>query len=118
MSEFTQPLEDLSGSVRDYVDLKVEEVKLRTAKGLSLAVSKILATMALIGVASVVLLSFAFGLVLLLGEKMGSYAVAALIAAAVLLLLFVVLFLLRKRLFEGRFVRLFAQLFFGGDNDE
>lgn len=118
MSEFTQPLEDLSGSVRDYVDLKLDELKLRTAKGLSIAVSKMLAMMTLIGVATVVLLALAFGLVLLLGEAMDSYAVAALIVAGVLLLVLLVLILLRNRLFEGRFVRLFAQLFFGGDDDD
>ena len=110
MNEFTQPLEDLSGSVRDYVDLKIEEVKLVAAKGLSISVSKILAMMMIIGVASVVLLALAFGLVMLLGEALGSYAVGALIVAGGMLLLLIVLYLLRNRLF--------AQLFFGGDDDE
>ena len=118
MSEFSKPLEDLSGSARDYVDLKVDELKLSAVKGLSLSVSKILALMLIIGVGTVVLLAICFGLVLLLGEALGSYAAGALIIAGALLLVFIVLILLRNRLFESRFVRLFAQLFFGVHEDE
>lgn len=124
MNEFTKPLSDLSGNAKDYVDLKVDELKLSVVKGLSISVSKALALMLIIGVGSVVLLALCFGLVLLLGEALGSYADGALIVAGALLLVFIILILLRNRLFESRFVRLFAQLFFGShdhndhDNEE
>ena len=117
MGEFTKPLEDLSGSVREYVDLKVDEVKLRTAKGLSISVSKVLGMMMIIGLASVVVLALSFGLILLLGELVNSYALGALIVAGVLAVVLIILVVRRDKMFKNSFVRLFVKLFFGGDDD-
>lgn len=117
MSDFTKPAEDLTQAAKEYLDLQVDDIKLRTARGLSVTLSKLLSLLVLIGVGAVLLLVLSFGLMLLLGEALGSYAGAALIVAGVLAVALVVLILLRNRLFQGSFVSLFVRLFFS-DHDE
>ena len=118
MNNFTQPVEELGRSAREYVDLRVDDLKLRTAKGLSLSVSKILSMILILGVVSVLLLSLAFALVMLIGEALGSYGWGAMIVAGVLLVVLVVLVALKDRLFRDSFVRLFVKLFFGPDDEK
>ena len=42
MSEFTKPIEDLGRNTADYVETRIDDLKLRTAKGLSLTLGKLL----------------------------------------------------------------------------
>ncbi|MBR6054982.1 MAG: hypothetical protein IKP46_06550 [Bacteroidales bacterium] len=112
MNEFLEPLGDLSQTAKEYVDLRVDEVKLKTAKGLSVSVSRILSYMVLLLVAANLLLVLSFAAVLFLGDALKSYGLAALIVSAALALLLAVLFLLRNKLFRGGFVKLFVKLFF------
>lgn len=42
MSEFTKPIEDLGKNTADYVEARIDDLKLRTAKGLSLTLGKLL----------------------------------------------------------------------------
>jgi hypothetical protein len=39
MSQFSRPAEDLSREAQEYIDLRLEDVKLRTVKGLSVTAS-------------------------------------------------------------------------------
>ena len=48
---------------------------------------------------------------------MGSYAAAAFIVAGVNLIAIIVLFLLKDKLFQGQFVRLFIRIFFGEEDE-
>lgn len=117
MNEFLEPIADLSQTAREYVDLRVDEVKLKTAKGLSLSVSRILSYIVILGVATNLLLVLSFAAILLLGDVIGGYGMAALIVAGVLLLLLLVLFLLRNKLFRGGFVKLFIKLFYPSQDE-
>ena len=117
-TQFTKPAEDLAGSAMEYVDSKVDELKLRTAKGLSLTLSKLLVATMMISLGTIVLMASAFGGVLLLGDLIGSYAAGAFIIAGVFLIALIVLFLVRKKLFVGGFIKLFLALFFDGENEE
>lgn len=102
----------------EYVDRKVDELKLRTVKGLSLTLSKVLVATMMISLGTIVLMASAFGGVLLLGDLIGSYAAGAFIIAGVFLIALIVLFLVRKKLFVGGFIKLFLALFFDGENSE
>lgn len=117
MSNFSRPAEDLSREAKEYVDLRLDEVKLRTAKGLSVTASKLVGLFLILGVGISLLLVLSFGLILLLGELVGSYAWSA-IGVAVLegVALWI---LIRKRddLFKDTFVPLFVKLFFSDDDD-
>ena len=112
MSEFTRPVEDLGQKTTEYIDLRVDELKLKTAKGLSLTLSKLLYMLLVLFVVSIIMISIAVGGVMWIGELVGSYAGGAAIVAAFFLLVLGVLVLLRKRLFRDTFVPLFIDLFF------
>ena len=112
MSEFTRPVEDLGQKTTEYIDLRVDELKLKTAKGLSLTLSKLLYMLLVLFVVSIIMISIAVGGVMWIGEMVGSYAGGAAIVAAFFLLVLGVLVLLRKRLFRDTFVPLFIDLFF------
>ena len=112
MSDFTRPVEDLGQKTTEYIDLRVDELKLKTAKGLSLTLSKLLYMLLVLFVVSIIMISMAVGGVMWIGEMVGSYAGGAAIVAAFFLLVLGVLVLLRKRLFRNTFVPLFIDLFF------
>ncbi len=119
-NSFTEPAERLAESAAQYIDLKVDEVKVRMAKGLSIALNRLLVAILLLTLCSIVLMSAAFGGVLLLGDLIGSYAAGAFIVAAIFLVLLIVLFLLRDKLFLNGLVRMFVRLFFeeeGGEDE-
>ncbi len=112
MSDFTRPVEDFGQKTTEYIDLRVDELKLKTAKGLSLTLSKLLYMLLVLFVVSIIMISIAVGGVMWIGELVGSYAGGAAIVAAFFLLVLGVLVLLRKRLFRDTFVPLFIDLFF------
>jgi hypothetical protein len=116
MSEFTRPIEDLGREVLEYVDLKVDDVKLRTAKGISMTMSKLLYMLLVLFVLSVALFSLAIAGVLWIGELIGSYALGAMVVSGFFLLVLLVLFFLRKRLFRNAFVPLASRIFFDVQN--
>lgn len=117
-NQFTKPAEDLASGAMEYVDRKVDELKLRTVKGLSLTLSKVLVATMMISLGTIVLMASAFGGVLLLGDLIGSYAAGAFIIAGVFLIALIVLFLVRKKLFVNGFIKLFLALFFDEENAE
>ena len=115
MGEFTRPIEELGQEASEYIDLRLDDLKLRTAKGLSMTLSKLLSMLLVLFVVSIVLTAVAIGGVMWIGELIGSYAGGAAIVAAFFLLILGVLILLRKNLFRDTFVPLFVKLFFDDD---
>ena len=117
MSNFSRPAEDLSREAQEYLDLRLDDVKLRTAKGLSVSASRLVGIILLLGMATNLVLVLSFGIILLVGELVGSYAWAALGVAAVLGVVLWILVRKRDTLFKDTFVPLFVKLFFS-DNDD
>lgn len=118
MTPFTQPAEDLSRQAREYIDLRLDDVKLRTAKGLSVAASRLVGLFLILGVGIGLMLVLSFGLILLVGELTGSYAWSALGVALLQGIALWILIRQRNDLFRDTFVPLFVQLFFNDDEDE
>ena len=117
-TEFSAPAEELAEKGKEYLDARVDDVKLRLVKGLSISVGKLLGLMLFLLVVSAFLLVLSFGMILLLAEWCNlSYGWTAMIVAGVLLIASFVVFLLRDRLFRSGLVRLFVRLFFGGEDD-
>ena len=100
------------------LDLGLDEVKLKTAKGLSIAGQKFLVTILLLSLVNMVLISLAVGVALILGHVLGDYAVGAFIVSGLFLLVALVVFLLRKRLFVNSLVRMFVRIFFEDKADD
>ena len=118
MSQFSRPAEDLSREAKEYIDLQLENVKLRTARGLSVTASKLVGFILIMGVATSLMLALSFGLILLIGELIGSYAWSAIGVAVLLGISLWILIRKRDTLFRDTFVPLFLNLFFNDDDDD
>lgn len=118
LNGYLKPVEDLGRDTREYVDIKVDEVKLKVTKGLSISLNHLLSMILLLFTLSIVLLAIAFGCILLLGQWLDSYAGGAFIMAGIFLIVTLVVFLLRKKLFVNGFVKMFAGIFFDNDKEE
>ena len=115
MSEFTKPIEDLGKNASEYVDARIDDLKLRTVKGLSLTLGRLLYMLLVLFIVSVILTALAIGGVMWIGELIGSYAAGAMIVACVFAVLLAVVILLRKRLFRDTFVPMLIRIFFDED---
>ena len=107
--------ETLEDDIRKYLDIRLEELKLRTVDGLSVGVSRVLSMMVVLMLGAIVFAAFAFGTVLLLGDLIGSWAAAAFIIGGVFLIVLGVLLLFWRSLFVDIFVKLFIGIFYGNE---
>lgn len=115
MNDFTKPMENLGKNAFEYVDARVDDLKLRTVKGLSLTLGRLLYMLLVLFIVSVILTALAIGGAMWIGELIGSYAAGAMIVAGVFTVLLTVVILLRKRLFRDTFIPLFIRIFFDED---
>lgn len=102
----------IDSELRRYMGLRVDEIKLKAVDGLSVGVSSVLALMTIMAVGAIASAAFAFGFVVLLGEAIGSWAIAAFIVGGVFLVLLSVLVIIRRKLFRDLFVKLFISIFY------
>ena len=116
-NKFTAPVEKLGQEVKAYGDAKLNTLKLQTAKGLSQGIASVTAFLLLFILGSAFVLVLAMGLILLLGEMLGSYATAAFYVSGVLFLVFLIVLLARKRLFRNSFISSFVNVFESSDNE-
>ena len=107
----------LAKETQDYVNLAIDEVKLKTTRGLSTALGQILAYLVIIAVLSLVLGLLAFALLQWINGMVGA-PWGTLIVAGIFLLALVILFLNRQKLFRDMFVKLFIDVFYDTDYDE
>ena len=97
---------------RQYLDLKLDALKLQTVDVLSVVVSRLLTMMAVLMLGAIVLAAFAFGTVILLGQMIGNWAAAAFIIGGLFLVLLVLLLVFRRKVFLDMFVKLFIGIFY------
>lgn len=96
-------------NTRDYIDLRIEQLKLKGTDTASQALGTLLAWILIIAIALMVLTVLAFGGILLLGKVLGNYALGAFIVGGGLLLVLLVLWICRKKMFRGTFIRLLSE---------
>ena len=111
-NKFTTPVDKLVHKTTGYVNAQIDNVKLRSVKGLSQGTSAVAGLLLIFIIAGVLVTTLSVAVVLWLGELMGSYAKAAFIMSGVLLLIIVVLILLRKKLFKSNFISMYTDIFF------
>lgn len=105
----------VESEIREYMDLRLDDLKLKAVDGLSVGVSRVLSLMVVLMLGAIVLAAFAFGTVLLLGDLIGSWAAAAFIIGGVFLIALVAVLLVWKKLFVDIFVKLFIDIFYGNE---
>ena len=104
-NKFTAPVDKLVHKTTGYVNAQIDNVKLRSVKGLSQGTSAVAGLLLIFITVGALVTTLSFAVVLWLGELMGSYALAAFIMSGVLVIALVVLILLRKKLFKSNFIR-------------
>lgn len=110
-------LDELVKEGKRYVDLSVDEIKLKTTRALSNALGQVLAHLLIFAVLSLLLGLLSFALLqwlnVLLGAPWGTLAVATLV-----FILMGVLWLCRGSLFRDLFVKLFIDVFYDTNQDD
>lgn len=114
-NDMAEGQERMVSDIRNYLDLRLNELKLKTIDGLSIGVSRILSMMLVVMLGAIALAAFAFGAVLLLGDLIGSWAGAAFIVGGIFLIVLSLLLIYWKRLFVNIFVKLFIGIFYEND---
>ena len=101
----------LGKEAQDFLNLAVDEAKLKITRGLSTAISQVLAYLVIIITLSLVLGLLSFALLQwlngLLGAPWGTLAVAA-----VFVLILLILWLNREKMFRDMFVQLFIDVLY------
>ena len=87
-------------NTKSYVDLRIEQLKLKGSDSASKVLAAVLAWVLIIAVALLLLTVLAFAGILLLGKVLDNYALGAFIVCGALLLVLLVLWLCRKRMFR------------------
>ena len=114
-NDMAEGQERMVSDIRNYLDLRLNELKLKTIDGLSIGVSRVLSMMLVVMLGAIALVAFAFGAVLLLGDLIGSWAGAAFIVGGIFLIVLSLLLIYWKRLFVNIFVKLFIGIFYEND---
>lgn len=112
MSDMGHQRETLESDIRKYMDLRLEDLKLKMVEGLSVGVSRVLSMIVILMLGAIVLAAFAFGTVLLLGDLIGSWAAAAFIIGGIFLISLAVMLFFWRSLFLNVFVKLFIGIFY------
>ena len=100
----------LSSVIGEYLSLRTDDFKRNIISGLSIGFSRILAILLVVMFLFMVFSVLAFALILIVGEAIGSLAVAALIVGGFYFIVATILFALRKRLFLNMFTSLFTEI--------
>lgn len=114
-NDMAEGQERMVSDIRNYLDLRLNELKLKTIDGLSIGVSRVLSMMLVVMLGAIALAAFAFGAVLILGDLIGSWAGAAFIVGGIFLIVLSLLLIYWKRLFVNIFVKLFIGIFYEND---
>lgn len=102
--------------LKKYVNLRLDEVKLKSAKGLSLALSRLLALLLIFAVLAIVLGLLALALLQFLNGLVGA-PWGTLIVCGIFLILLIILLANHKTMFNKLFIKLFLDVFYGDEND-
>ena len=117
MGQFTRPADKLARSVKEYLDLRIDDIKLRSIKGLSMSLSGIMGFLLIMFFALAALIGLYIGSIILLGDLIGNYALASFALALFFIIIMIVLIWKRKKLFLNLFVKMFVEIFYEDSTD-
>lgn len=104
-----------TNSTKTYVNLRIDEVKLKAVKGLSTAFSRLFSYLLVLAVFIIVLGLLAIALLQWLNGVLGA-PFGTLAVAGFFIIVLAVLVALREKLFRNSFVKPFIDTFFGDEH--
>ena len=110
------PLGDLFESLKRYVDLRVDEIKLILAENSARIFSKIVYITLSFILVGIILAILALALSNWLGAMVGSVAGGYMITACIFLILLLIVYLFRNKFFLNSNLRMFLKIFFNDEN--
>ncbi len=105
-------VQGLRNDIKEYINLKVDEYKLRGVEGLATLTSKAIFLVLSTMICGVVLQLAGLALALLVSQLVGNMALGFAIVALLFAVVLAVMFAARKRLFVNRLVKMYIGLFF------
>ncbi len=106
------PFEEITDSAKEYVNLKMDEYKLRGVEGLSTLFNTVLFIIIAAIIAGVALQMLGLAAGYAIGEATGSTALGFTVMGVLFIIVVSILCLFRKRLFINQLIRIFIKLFF------
>jgi len=111
-SDDNNMFEDLGNTVKDYIDMKIDEIKLSLTENLSTIFNNLIFIFIIILIITLILGFLGASLSHWMGELMNSAIIGNLLTAGLFIVIGIIISIFRKNLFTNTFVRLFTKLFF------
>ncbi len=118
VKEISKPIEDVGKSAREYVNVKIDQAKLRLAKELSQICNILFAWMIIILAIALTTGFLCAALGQWVGQMVGSVSLGYLISGGVLLIVTLLLIICKRHLFINGLVRTFVKIFFDDESDK
>ena len=111
-------LGDIKQTVQDYVNLRIDEYKLKGIENMSILSAKTLVILIATMLGAVILQLLGFAAAFLIGEIVGSTAAGFGITAVLFAIVLYIVYIKRNTLFLNRMVRLYAKMFFNSNRQQ
>ena len=103
---------EIKDSVKEYLDMRINALKLQLIEYLSLITAKILFYILFFVLLSIALFFLGSTFSLWIGELLNSQAAGALITASIFLICCLIVFMMRRKIFVDSMVGMFSKMFF------
>ena len=108
-------LGSLEQSVKDYVNLRVDEYKYKGVENFSILSNKTLVVLVAVMLGAVILQLAGFAIAFMIGEFVGSTAAGFAITALLFVVGLLIIYMKRDTLFLPKMMRLYSRMFFGSE---
>lgn len=110
-------LEDLYASLKEYLNMRIDEAKLSLSESLAILFGKIILFVLLTVIGAIAFGFLATAFSNWIGALLDSKALGALITGGVFILLMFIIYLFRNKLFTDSMVRMFINMLFKNSDD-
>ncbi len=110
------PLDDITSSAKEYINLKIDEYKLKGAEHLSVLSNKLIFLLIATMLGGVILQLTGLALAYFAAQLVGNTALGFIIVAVIFIIILSIIYLKREKLFTDKLVALFIKIFFEKDD--
>ena len=115
MEEQRDKLGSLEQSVKEYVNLRVDEYKYKGVENFSIISNKTLVVLVAVMLGAVILQLAGFAIGFMIGELVGSTAAGFGATALIFVVGLLIIYIKRDTLFLAKMMRMYSRMFFGSD---